>query len=114
VDSKAGWLVMADPPLAHRPNPDRLRYAMCGIQLDPAVPVALRREEVGRECGVCCVAIGRARKKAYRAETAGQRKRRLAKGKVTDPDDVDRLDRARMRGTSVRTVNGGLPTPGRR
>jgi hypothetical protein len=33
--------------------------------------------------------------------------------RVTDPDQVDRLDRAQARGVSIRTVRGGLPPLGR-
>lgn len=110
-----GWVVLeatADLPYVaprhgHRPDPDDRTHAMCGRELDPAVR-PLPAPPLGIPgCGRCALLIGRARKRARKA--AGlPRPRRL------DPEAVDRRDRRTQRGTSVRTVVGGLPTLGRR
>jgi hypothetical protein len=108
-----GWIVLpSDPPLAHRPNPDDPAAFMCRLTMPPGHDLLPARPAGINECGRCAVAIGRARKKVRTAEARRDPLRYLRR--PADPEQVDRIDRARQRGTSVRTVTGGLPTLGKR
>jgi hypothetical protein len=99
------WVVRDERggPRAHRPNPAGVELgAMCGVRLP--VPLTVLRWQPPN-VPVC----QRCTKKLYQARVdAG-----LATVHVADPEQVDRLDRARDRGVSIRTVRGGLPTLGR-
>jgi hypothetical protein len=99
------WLILPyeqGPRLVHRWNRDSPKQTMCGRPSDTAVPVE-RRAVIGvKRCRACEEAVDRMRTKAGRRMV-----------KVNNPTEVDRLDRQRSRGTSIRTVRGGLPTLGR-
>jgi hypothetical protein len=108
---QTGWIVLpGDPPLAHRPSPERPGVFMCRRHLPPDPELLSERPRGVSECGRCSMEIGRARKRALKQLERVARGRRR---RVVDPEAVDRRDRARERGTSVRTVSGGLPTLGR-
>lgn len=108
---RAGWVTDGDGP-AHRLDPLDIARVMCG-KSGLAVGEVQHQRPAGAECGPCCVQIYRARKKALR-ELRNQPATKARRVKITDPDDVDRYDRARMRGSSVTTVSGGLPGLGKR
>jgi hypothetical protein len=106
---RTGWVVGGQR--AHRPDPDRPGYGMCGWGLNPHAAVHDRVPPEARRCGRCGTAVGAARRAAaVRAAVAAGRLPPL-KG---DPEQADRRDRAHERGTSIRTVSGGLPGLGRR
>jgi hypothetical protein len=91
----SGWVRLDGSWAAHRPHPKRAPgWTMCGQKRLADVP----------ECAPCREELHRARVAAgIVMETV----------RVTDPEQVDRLDRARARGVSIRTMRGGLPTLGR-
>lgn len=85
---------------------------MCGSLTELFGPT-MEKRPAGAECGPCCVQIHKARRKAMREaqqQATGGRRR----VKITDPEAVDRYDRARLRGSSVSTVSAGLPGLGKR
>ena len=109
------WTVLpGDPPLAHRPDPDDPAQLMCRIAVPAEHSLLTSRPADVNECGRCALAVGRARKKARKAADRLRRGNLRQPRPVTDPEQADRLDRARQRSTSVRTVTGGLPTLGQR
>jgi len=75
---------------------------MCGASAATSATIYHSRPRESPRCPRCDQALHDAR------VAVGLRTRR-----VTDPEELDRLDRARARGSSVRTVRGGLPTLGR-
>jgi hypothetical protein len=101
------WVVLpeGDGSRAHRPDPEFPAWAMCGARLPTPVPSVYRRRPADApECASCREELHQARIAAgIEMETV----------RITDPEQVDRLDRARARGVSIRTVRGGLPTLGR-
>lgn len=115
---RTGWVILPKAPSekgvqAHRPNPANLTTSMCRRKLSPQRPVLTERPTDVLECGKCVLAIGKARKRAvaaYNREMEDLRRARQKAGKGTikiiAPEDVDRYDRQRMRGTSIRTVGG--------
>jgi hypothetical protein len=114
-----GWTLLPDAggPRVHRPDPDRPEYAMCGRALDPGAPVHLSCPPSLDLCSACVLATDAARtaNRAAVGKTAGEDAAGPPRSaKVSDPHDVDQLDRSRARGTSIRTVSGGLPTLGKR
>ncbi|MFI9643595.1 hypothetical protein ACIG87_26675 [Micromonospora sp. NPDC051925] len=108
-----GWAVQLrdDQPIAHRPDPDDPAAFMCGLAIPTAAYELLAARPTGiNECGRCALTISRARKKARRTRL-GTPSQPL--GNLPDPEQADRRDRARQRGSSVRTVTGGLPGLGK-
>ena len=104
---RTGWIVVGDPRLAHRPDPADPAMFMCRMTV-PVEHTLLPARPVGiNECGRCAMFVARARKKAAKTDP-------LHASRPVDPERVDRIDRTRQRGTSVRTVTGGLPTLGQR
>ncbi len=100
-----GWVVLCDRGgrvQAHRTNPERPGRVMCGRVADASLPVQRRPPIKTTQCQRCLQRLHRARLAAG-----------LDTEHVRDPDELDRRDRARARGTSIRTVSGGLPTLGR-
>jgi hypothetical protein len=73
---------------------------MCGASVATSVTIYRSWPRTSPGCPRCDQALHQAR------VAVGLRTRR-----ITDPEELDRLDRAR--GSSVRTVRGGLPTLGR-
>jgi hypothetical protein len=117
---RTGWVVLPKAPTekevqAHRPNPANLAVSMWRRKLNPNRPVLTERPTDVLECGKCLLAIGKARRRALAAYNREMEARRTAKQrsgktiKIVAPEDVDRYDRQRMRGTSFRTVGGFRP-----
>ncbi|GAA2660932.1 hypothetical protein Adu01nite_94140 [Paractinoplanes durhamensis] len=96
-----GWVALADRKRAHHPNPQLPGHVLCGRQLDPGIP-AERQMPVPHPCARCVDVLRR------QQENLG-----LRTIMITTPADVDRYERARRRGTSIRALRGGLPTLGR-
>jgi hypothetical protein len=100
-----GWVVWparggaAD---AHRPNPERRRCTVCGRCVPMSTPVDRSQPAQATPCGRCADLLQR------RQVELG-----LATRRIKSAAEQDRYDRARSRGTSIRTVSGGLPTLGR-
>ncbi len=112
---KTGWVALAPTarwpePAVHRPDPDRAGHVMCGRKIGEH-PVEAARPAGVRECCPCTMRIARARKRALAAlHRSAQARQRIR----LDPDEVDRHDRERERGSSVRAASAGLPGLGRR
>ena len=96
-----GWVVLADGRRAHHPHPQRRGQVLCGRVLDPAIAVQRQQPPV-RPCQRCAAVLRRE-----------QENRGIRTIVISSPDDVDRYERGRSRGNSVRAVRGGLPTLGR-
>jgi hypothetical protein len=101
---RPGWALSATDGRAHRPHPDRDDLLLCGLRRDDELWMSKNQPETSESCGICGdrLADGQLRRGIGRSE------------RVTDPADLDRRDRERERGMSIRTLRGGLPTLGRR
>lgn len=95
------WVVSADNRRAHHPHPERPGQVLCGLKLDASIPIQ-RKQPFPLPCKRCVDVLGR------QQENRGLRTIVLA-----SPAAVDRHDRARQAGSSIRTLRGGLPTLGR-
>jgi hypothetical protein len=107
--------------LVHRVDPDHAGLTLCGLAIK-ASPVLAKRPKSISPCGSCGALAGRARKREQDLADMGARtggatrsKKALRRAAVlARRAELDRQDRARERGSSIRTVSGGLPTLGRR
>jgi hypothetical protein len=116
-----GWIVLPGDhpfvhrPFAHRPDPGDSALFMCRLPREPGHELLDSKPQDVNACGRCSVEIGRARRKVRRAaERAAARLIPPRFPAAEDPEAADRLDRTRQRGSSVRTVGGGLPGLGNR
>src|SRR5262249_21307626 len=91
-------VVMATPD--HSAHPELAKWAMCGAQPPTPLTACWKRPTDVPECAPC-------REDLHRAWVGAGIVMETVR--VTDPEQVDRLDRARTRGVSICTTSG-LPT----
>ena len=99
---RPGWTVSVRDGRAHRPNPDHDDLLLCGPRRDDAAWISKRRPATYESCGTCRDRLAE-----------GQLRRGIGSSASLGPAELDRRDREREQGTSIRALRGGLPSLGR-